>query len=116
MRGQGEGSPLRLSVPSERGHYHEVGTRVHKAEKDQRSPMSPGQTKIVISVDLANPTQLELDGLAAQYEMERRHERQPRGIWVVASTRGHHMVTEVLSGFAIRLIQKWINLEEGKRR
>jgi hypothetical protein len=81
--------------------------------------MNPGQREIVISVDLANPTQPELEGLAAQYEMERKHERQLWRIWVVASTRGHHIVTEVLFGFAIRLIrliQKWMNLEEGPGR
>jgi hypothetical protein len=78
--------------------------------------MSPGQREIVISVDLTNPTQPGLEGLAVQYEMERKHERQLWGIWVVASTRGHHIVTEVLFGFAIRLIQKWIDLEEGKQR
>ena len=74
----------------------------------------------MISVDLANPlanpTQPELEGLAARYEMERKRERQLRGIWVVASTRGHHIVTGVLFGFGIRLMQKWINLEEGKQR
>lgn len=77
--------------------------------------MSPGQREIVISVDLANPTQPELEGLAAQ-EMERKHERLLWGIWVVASTRGHHIVTEVLFDFAIRLIQKWINLEGVKQK
>jgi hypothetical protein len=78
--------------------------------------MSPGQRETVISVDLANPTQPELEELAARYEMERKRERQLWGIWLVASTRGHHMVIEVLFGFGIRLIQKWINLEEGKQR
>jgi hypothetical protein len=88
------------------------------AEKNRRSLMSQGQKENVISVDLANSTRPELEGLAAQHEMEWKHERQLWGIWVVASTRhgGHHIVTEVLFGFAIRLIQKWINLEEGKQR
>jgi hypothetical protein len=71
---------------------------------------------MVISADLANPTQPQLEGLAARYEMERKHERQLWGIWVVASARGRHVVTEVLFGLAIRLIPKWINLEEGKQK
>lgn len=78
--------------------------------------MNPGQSEVVISVDLANPSQSELEGLTAQYEMEREHEQQLWGIWVVASTRGLHIVTVVLFGLAIRLIQIWINLEEWKQR
>lgn len=78
--------------------------------------MSPGQREIVISVDLVNPTRPELEGPAAQHEMERKHERQLWGIWVVTSARGHHIVTEILVVFAIHLIQKWIKLEEGKKR
>lgn len=76
--------------------------------------MSPGQREIVISVDSANPSQSEPEGLTAPYEMEQKHERQLWGIQVAASIRGLHMVTVVLFGFAIRLIQIWINLEEGK--
>jgi len=63
----------------------------------------------VISVDLANPTQPGLEGLAAQYWMEGE---RLWGVWVVASTCGHRIVTEVLFGSAIRLTQ---NLEEGER-
>ena len=107
-RGHGEGSPLRLSVPLR--HYHEVGTRVHKPENDRRTLMSPEQKKFVISVHLANPTQSELEGLVAEYGMERKFERHLWGICAVASTRGRHMVTEVLVVFAIRLRQKWINM------
>ena len=78
--------------------------------------MNPGQSEIVISVDLANPSQSELEELTAQCEMEREHEQQLWGIWVVASTRGLHIVTVVLFGLAIRLIQIWINLKEWKQR
>lgn len=77
--------------------------------------MSLGHWGIVISVDLANPTQPELDGPVSQYEVKWKHERQLWEIWMVASTCGHHVVNEVLFGFAIRLMQKWINLEKGKQ-
>ena len=78
--------------------------------------MSQGQREIVISVDWENPSQPEVEGLAAQYEMERKHKRQLWGIWVVASVRERHIVTGVLVGFVIRVIQEWINSEEGKQR
>ena len=72
--------------------------------------MSPGQKEFVISVHLSNPTQSELEGLVAEYGMERKLERHLWGICAAANTRGRHMVTEVLVVFAIHLRQKRMNL------